>query len=181
MPHASQTLAKFVHAHMLKSDVKGVPAQPDEKLGDALVKILQKYGTQDLEDLCQDFALKLIAHDYLRGMSYSQARQYLNCTAMTLGVCDTRAHYRASKVTPPCQPQPPAIDEELTPAEIGKFVDSLTKIHPKAPEYVERVIDGDTDKGLTMGGFFTKEAVSTNYWTRYKATIRAKFAKFERM
>jgi hypothetical protein len=184
MERSAKVLSEFLHQYMLKNGVTGCPEHPNMMLGARLVFIFRKYGTGDVDDLCQAFALKLMSKDYLRGMPYSGARGYINNAALHHATMSVRARQRALRGQMKALPEkaPAVLDDELTPSEIAAFVDSLEDIHPKAPEYLELVIaDEASDRGLILGGFFTDTPVSINYWTRYKMAIRAEFRKYEGM
>jgi hypothetical protein len=53
---------------------------------------------------------------------------------------------------------------------------SLSRVHPMAPEYIARAMAGDADKEMIVEGFFCDDAVSLNYWHRYKQEIRRRLS-----
>jgi hypothetical protein len=134
-----------------------------------------------VDDACQELALTLLKGRYLQGKTFAQAYQYIVIAAATRGLQNFRSGYRAQKFAAKyaALPQVAALespDETLALFEIERFAMSLSRVHPMAPEYIARAMAGDADKEMIVEGFFCDDAVSLNYWHRYKQEIRRRLS-----
>ena len=172
-------VARTFHKMLVQRGVEDCPPRPPVALGEKLLRVFAKYASNvEVEDLCQELALKVLSKDF-SSMSWSSASAYLRWVAVHVSI--SVAHHQAVQAKT-CVEAPLATasvqDAELFLFEIQAFAASLKNIHPQAPKYIEASLEGFSDKELIDGKFFSGVSVSSNYWTRFKGAIRERLAEY---